>query len=198
MVKDVLKEVQAVYSNQLVVSVAAGVSLNFLERSLNSDLSKAVRIMSNPLCAYGKASVFYAPNANVNAKEEGELLSLLSNFGLVEKSPESMFAAVTALSGSGGAFMYHLIEGIIDGAVKSGIPYEKAKIHAFKLVEGVAEVLKEKHDLAKLKYDVCTPGGTTISGLEQLEKHAVKYALYQAISAASGVSNQLEEKINKM
>lgn len=125
-----------------------------------------------------------------------ELQKLLSSVGLCYEVPESEINAYCGLFSSGIGFMFPILEGLSDGAVKMGIPRDLSLQIAAQTMKGAAELIlndKNAHPGA-LKDSVCSPAGTTISGIAQIEKHGVRNALIQAIEAATTRGVELGKK----
>ena len=111
--------------------------------------------------------------------------TILSGAGTVDRIDEKFFDAVTGLSGSGPAFVYMFIEALADGAVRAGLPRDKALSYAARTVQGAAAMVEQtgKHP-GELKDMVTSPGGTTIAGIAALESGAFRGTVMQAVEAA--------------
>lgn len=166
---DVCKDIMSVKSNALVISVAAGVTLSTLEHNLPG--RRVVRIMPNTACVVGEAASGYALGALAGDEDREIVQTIFASCGLVKEFKEFLLNAVTGLSGSGPAYVYEFIEALADGGVRVGLPREEALQLAAQTVKGAAEmVLQTGLHPGELKDRVCSPGGTTIAGVEELEK----------------------------
>ena len=184
MVETVLKEIApALSKDAVVISMAAGMSIEKLEGFARG--VRFVRIMPNVPAQIGQAMTALSCNANITEEELAEAKAILEAAGKVEQVPEKLMDCVTAVSGSGPAFVFMFIEALADAAVKCGMPRSQAYIYAAQTVKGSAELVLEsgKHP-AVLKDSVCSPGGTTIDGVAALENKGLRDAVISAVVAA--------------
>ena len=172
-------------AKHLVISIAAGVTLQTLADGLGQT-TRLIRVMPNTPCLVGASATGYSPGATATP-EDVELVSKL--FGAVGKAfrvAEPLLDAVTGLSGSGPAYVYLLIEAMADGGVRCGLPRDVALSLAAQTVFGAAKmVLETGQHPAVLKDAVTSPGGTTIAGLQVLERAAIRSAMIDAVEAAT-------------
>ena len=184
-------------SEHLVVSIAAGIPLNFMESSLNEGC-RVIRVMPNTPCLVGETAAGYALGKNA-IQDDGELVGRILN--AVGKSfllDEKYLDAVTGLSGSGPAFIYTVIEALADGGVKMGLPRDVATELAAQTTFGAAKmVLDSDTHIGELKDSVTSPGGTTIEGLHALEKGGLSNTLINAVEAATKKSKRLGKAFSK-
>ncbi|NWV19960.1 P5CR3 reductase, partial [Origma solitaria] len=182
----VLEEIRpAVGSHHIVVSLVAGVTIQTLQRLL-PPWTKVLRIMPNLPCVVQAGAMVFSRGSNAGDEEAVLLKSLLSSCGLCEEVPESYIDIHTGLSGSGVAYVYLFAEALAEGAVKMGMPGALASRIAAQTLLGAAKMLLETGEHpAKLRGDVCTPGGTTIYALHQLEKGALRATVMDAVEAAT-------------
>ncbi len=175
----------------LVVSLCAGLPTSLYERRL-PDSTPVVRVMPNTPMLVGEAMSAisagrYATDDHLNLVEE-----LLRTVGKVARVPESQQDAVTALSGSGPAYFFYLVEAMIDAGILLGIPRDLAGQLIIQSAVGAATMLNEgdQHPVI-LREAVTSPAGTTIMAIRELEKHGVRAAMLAAIEAARDRSVEL-------
>jgi pyrroline-5-carboxylate reductase len=176
-----------------LVSMAAGISIDTINAALNINGQPIVRIMPNTPVFVSEGVVAMA---SINTKEEDvqTLSSILSAAGIVDCVDESYIDAVTALSGSGPAFVYMFVEALADGAVQAGLPRDKALKYAAQTVLGSAAMIKEtKLHPGELKDRVASPGGTTIAGIAALEHNAFRGTVMSAVKAAFDKSKTMSK-----
>jgi len=178
---------------RLVISVAAGVTLERLQRLAGHD--RVIRTMPNTPALIGKGITAIAPGKGVSEADWKLTEVIFSSIGSFERVSESQLDAVTGLSGSGPAYVFLMIEALADGGVMMGLPRDLALRLAIQTVAGAAE-LAQASDLhpAQLREQVTSPGGTTARGLQALEHGAVRYHVQAAVEAATLRSEVLSGK----
>lgn len=176
----------------VLVSIAAGVSLEQLAQGFEGKDIKIVRVMPNTPALVGAGMSAITGNENV-AKDELESVAKICNcFGKTMVLDEKFFHGVTAASGSSPALVYILIEAMADAAVKAGISREDAYLLTAQAVMGSAKmVLETKEHPGILKDRVCSPAGTTIEMVEVLEETGFRASVQAAIDAAVQKSKQM-------
>jgi len=159
--------------------------------------------MPNTPCLVGEAATGFALGSLANDKDRQTVLEIFGSVGKAMEVTETLLNAVTGLSGSGPAFVFQFIEALSDGGVRAGLPRNVATQLAAQTVKGAAEMVLEtgKHP-GQLKDGVTSPGGTTIAGVEALEKGSFRSTTISAVTAAARRSMQLggipeEEIIHK-
>jgi pyrroline-5-carboxylate reductase len=187
-----LKEIRhAVTPDHLVISIAAGVSIDTLSAGLGAE-RRLVRVMPNTPALVGEGASAYCLGPHALAGDEEIVRSCLVAVGRAYRVPESLLDAVTGLSGSGPAFVYVMIEALSDGGVRVGLPRDVATALAAQTLLGAAKmVLETGEHPGVLKDQVTSPGGTTIAGLHALERGALRAALINAVEAATQRSAEL-------
>jgi pyrroline-5-carboxylate reductase len=188
----VLQEVGGfVSSDQLVVSIAAGVPLSKLEPPFEAPVP-VIRVMPNTPCLVGAGMAAIARGKHATPEHETRVLGIFNATGKAVTVSEKDLDAVTALSGSGPGYVAVIVEAMIDGGVRAGLARDVATTLAIQTVLGSAQMLSETgtHP-ALLKDMVSSPGGTTIAGIHALERGGVRAALIDAIVAATERSREL-------
>ncbi|XP_055042625.2 pyrroline-5-carboxylate reductase 3 isoform X2 [Misgurnus anguillicaudatus] len=195
LIPKVLNEIShGVTQQHIIVSMAAGVTIATLEDLLPAE-THVIRIMPNLPCVLMEGALILTSGSCAGEKEETLLKNLLSPCGLVEAGPEHWIDAHTGLSGSGVAFVYVFAEALAEGAVKMGMPSVLAQRIAAQTILGAGLLLRDTGKLpAQLKAEVCTPGGTTIHGLHELEKGGIRAAVMGAVEAATERARELGKK----
>jgi pyrroline-5-carboxylate reductase len=171
----------------VIISIAAGITLKTLEHSLPG--RKVVRVMPNTPCLVGQAASGYCMGtlASDDDKSEELVQTIFGSVGTVLKiQPENLLNSVTGLSGSGPAYVFEFIEALADGGVRVGLSRQDALILAAQTVKGAADmILQTKQHPGVLKDQVCSPGGTTIAGVDSLEQGSFRSTVIQAVKAAT-------------
>ncbi|CAN5287363.1 pyrroline-5-carboxylate reductase [soil metagenome] len=173
-----------VHAGQTVVSVAAGVPTTVIERLLGSDVP-VVRVMSNVPVQVDEAMSAIAPGRRAEAEHLAVAEQILGHVGKVVHVAEEHLDAVTALSGSGPAYVFLLAEAMIDAGILLGLSRDVATQLVVQTMVGSAKMLGDtgRHPV-ELRESVTSPGGTTISAIRVLEQERVRAAFLNAIEAA--------------
>ncbi len=177
--------------NALFLSIAAGIPLKNLETWLGG-AHRIIRAMPNTPALILRGASAYARGGNATDADAATAQSILGAVGSATEVPEALLDAVTGLSGSGPAYVYTFIEALADGGVLMGLPRAAALQLAAQTVAGAAQMVLQtgKHPAA-LRDEVTSPGGTTVAGLEQLEKLGLRNALVQAVRKATERGKEL-------
>ena len=192
-IESALKEVAVGADGQprLILSIAAGVTLTTL-RDASPEAFRLIRVMPNTPALVGKGAAAFCRGASATDADAQTARTLLGAVGLAVEVPERLMDAVTGLSGSGPAYVYLMIEALADGGVKTGLARADAvKLAAQTVLGAAAMVLETGLHPAVLKDMVTSPGGTTIAGLAELERHGVRAALIDAVSTATRRATEL-------
>lgn len=178
----------------LVISVAAGVPLARLEGALGRSLP-VIRAMPNTPCLVGEGAIAISLGRWAGPEHQERAVALFGAVGQVVTVPESKMDAVTGLSGSGPAYVFTVIQALIDGGVAAGLDRETARRLAVHTVLGSARLVieTERHPVA-LRDMVMSPGGTTAAGIAVLERRAVPAAFIDAVLEASRRSAELGQQ----
>jgi pyrroline-5-carboxylate reductase len=181
----------AITPGTLVVSVAAGLPTALYEAKLPAG-TPVVRVMPNTPIVVREAMSAVSPGTSATAAHLQLVEDLLSSVGKVVRVPESQQDAVTALSGSGPAYFFFLVEAMIDAGILLGLPRSVAAQLIIQSAVGSAAMLRDtgEHPVT-LREAVTSPGGTTIAAIRELENHGVRAALLSAIEAAALRSAEL-------
>jgi pyrroline-5-carboxylate reductase len=171
-------------ASALVISLVAGIPTPVIERRLGVPVP-VVRVMSNTPVLVDEAMSVISAGAYAGEEHLRRAEDLLRPVGKVLRIPESQQDAATALSGSGPAYVYFLVEAMVDAGILLGMPRGTALEMVIQAVYGAATMLREsgEHPVI-LREAVTSPGGTTISAIRELEKHRVRAAFLAAIEAA--------------
>jgi pyrroline-5-carboxylate reductase len=178
-------------ARHLVVSVAAGVTTAHIERSLPAGVS-VVRCMPNTPALVDQAMTAIAAGSHADEAHLAIAEALLASVGKVVRVPEGQLDAVTALSGSGPAYFFYLVEAMIDAGILLGLPRVLAQELIVQTAIGSAVMLRDSGEHpVQLREAVTSPGGTTIAAIRELEVHGVRAALLAAIESAARRSREL-------
>ncbi|NFR86148.1 MULTISPECIES: pyrroline-5-carboxylate reductase [unclassified Clostridium] len=192
MFKDVINEIKDYLTeDKLIISVAAGITIENLE-DLISKKHKIIRSMPNTPALVGEAMSAICPNANVSKEDIEVCKKVFESFGECVEISEKDFHAFIALCGSSPAYIFMFIEAMADGAVKLGIPRNKAYKMAAQSILGSAKmVLDTRKHPGELKDAVCSPGGTTIDAVVELEKLGFRSSVIQAMDKCAEKSKNM-------
>jgi pyrroline-5-carboxylate reductase len=182
----VLREIRDVLRpEQILLSLAAAVPIALIEKLIATPMP-VFRAMPNIPVVVEEGAIAVAANAYCNAAQSAVVESLFRAVGVVVFIEEELMHAVTALSGSGPAYVYMVIEALIAGGLKMGLSREVSTRLAEQTVLGAAKLVRETmlHP-AVLRDQVITPGGVTISAIHELEKHGLRSMLISAIEIAT-------------
>jgi pyrroline-5-carboxylate reductase len=194
-VKLLLDDVKDLIKGKLVISIAAGVKLSYLEKVAPD--ARFIRAMPNIVAAVKGAVTTLTPSAKASEDDLRLAEKLFDSVGSTLVVDEALVDAVTGLNGSGPAYIFLVIEALAEGGLKMGIPYEKALQLASWVVYGAAKmVIETKQDPAALRSKVTTPAGTTVEGLLKLEEAGVRAAFVKAVEAASKRAVEISKEIS--
>lgn len=190
--KEVIEEIKDKINNDtIIISIAAGITISQIEEWFGKDI-KLVRSMPNTPALVGEGMSAICPNKNITSDELNYVGKLYNSFGKYEILEEKDFHAFIALCGSSPAYIFMFIEAMADAGVKLGIPRAKA----YKLVEqsvlGSAKLALEtgKHP-GVLKDEVCSPSGTTIDAVIDLERNGLRSTVISAVEKCAEKSKNM-------
>lgn len=173
-----------------VVSIAAGVPLKRLRKALGD--CPVVRVMPNTPALLGAGVSAMSPSANVSPAQRKRVRTLLGAVGTVIEVPERLMDAVTAVSGSGPAYVFYLAEAIIDAGRRQGLSPSVARTLAHETVRGAGLMLAERPEPAdELRRQVTSPGGTTAAAIATFDRRGLKGIVREAIGRAAKRSKEL-------
>ena len=192
MYKQIVEEIEGeLTEDKLIITIAAGITINNMEEWLGDD-TKIIRTMPNTPALVGEAMSAVCPNENVSKEEIEYCIKMFESFGECVELEEKYFDGFVAVAGSSPAYVYMFIEAMADGAVKLGIPRVKAYKMAAQSVLGSAKMVLEtgKHP-GELKDAVCSPAGTTIEAVIELEKLGFRNSVIQAMDKCAEKSKNM-------
>lgn len=168
----------------VLVSMAAGVRICDIRKMTGGDYP-VIRIMPNIPVSIGEGMILYDVSENVSESAIGQFLDCMRFAGRLDRLPEALIDAGSALSGCGPAFVSLFAEALADGAVKCGLTRQQASAYAYQTLIGTARMLQQTgmHP-AELKDAVCSPGGSTIAGVAALEQGGFRATVADAVVRA--------------
>lgn len=192
----VLKEIKDEIEGKVIISFAAAIPTKLMKKVAAG--GKIERAMTNTAVKVRKGYTLYTHPDELNEKELALLGSIFDKLGEKQKVDENHMDVLTAMSGSGPAYIFTVVEAMIYGALREGLPRALALQAAAHTAIGASCLLLEsgKHP-AELRDMVLTPGGVTIDGIYELEESRIRTAFMKAISAASSRARTLSEEVRK-
>ncbi len=191
-IAEVLGELKpALTDKHLLISVAAGISSEFIRKYSGNEM-RVVRVMPNTPAFVGEGMT--ALCRGKMALDEDILLAsdLFRSIGRVTVLDESQMDAATALSGSGPAYMFHILDSLAEGGVQCGLSRDEALLLGAQTMIGAATmVLSGRKSPEELKHEVTTPGGTTEAGLKVMDENNIRHILIETVAAAAARSREL-------
>ena len=193
MMKDMLLPLRETLARRkpLLITMAAGLEMEKIEEFAGVRLP-VIRIMPNTPTSGGKGVIPYCANDLVDGEVLRDWLKDMDQCGLLDPLEERLMDAASALSGSGPAYLYLMLEAMVDGAVACGLPRAKAMDYAAMTMAGAAEIYLSTHQHpGALKDAVCSPGGSTIAGIRVLEERGFRGAAMDCVCAAFEKNKEL-------
>lgn len=182
-------------SKAVVLSVLAGVPIQAIEKGLGT--RPIARCMPNTSATIGMSASALASNPRVTHTDRKELIHLLSLIGSVVEVEEEQLHVVTALSGSGPAYIYYLVESFEKAAINLGLSSQVARELLVQTLAGSAEMLRQTTETpAALRKKVTSPGGTTEAGIQDLQDHGFSDMLASCLQEAESRSRELGKQFN--
>ena len=174
----------------LVISIAAGIPLARLQEWFATD--RLIRVMPNTPLLVGQGATVYARGPGATAADGATCAQIFGSLGLCREVPESWIDAVTALSGSGPAYVFEMVQALVDAGVAVGLPADLALDLTVQTVAGAAEMLRQKQGTPDaLRKAVTSPGGTTAAGLAVLQSADFRDLMRRTVRAACERSAEL-------
>jgi len=184
------KDIETSGKELIIVSIMAGATLNFLRNALKT--KNIIRTMPNIAVAVKKGTVAIVKEEGIEEDVLQTVEFLFSTCANTFRVFENQIDAVTGLSGSGPAFIFQFVEALAMGGVKAGLPRDVAMELAISTINGSVEMLNDtKLSPGELTATVCSPAGTTIAGVQELENRAFRGAVMAAVEAAAKRSAEL-------
>lgn len=190
----VLKEISGhIVPEQLVISTAAGVTLEILEADLVG--IPVIRSMPNTPALLGAGATVITTGGNVQSDMTHWAVELFHAVGICHVLPENLMDAVTGLSGSGPAYIFRMAEALTEAGMSVGIPADQATDLVRQTILGAARMMTETEDTpARLREKVTSPGGTTQAGLRSMEEGGFEKIVVDAVKAATKRAKELGKK----
>jgi pyrroline-5-carboxylate reductase len=182
---DVLTEIAPhLHTGQLLISLAAGITTEYIEKHIPDGIA-VVRVMPNTPALVDEGMAAISPGTHCDEEHLARAEGMLKVTGRVIQVPEKQQDAVTAISGSGPAYLFFVVEAMIEAGVHLGLPRSTASELVVQTVVGSAKLLRETgtHPTV-LREQVTSPGGTTAAAIRELEDHKVRAAFITAMEAA--------------
>lgn len=186
MYSEVIGEIKDyIVDNCIIVTIAAGITIQFMEEKLKPN-TKVIRTMPNTPALVGEGMTAICIGSTVTDVELSSVVKIFESFGKAEIIDEKLMDVIPSVSGSSPAYVFMMIEALADGGVLGGIPRQKAYKMAAQAVLGAAKmVLETGEHPAKLKDDVCSPGGSTIEAVYTLEKNNFRGSVISAMESCT-------------
>ena len=190
---DILNHIKNIIEDKVLISIAAGISIAQIVSNLKQNV-KVIRVMPNTPSLVGEGMSVLSTGENIDEETLNVVKSIFIGLGRVLIMAEKQMDAVTAVSGSGPAYVFTFIQALIDAGVKLGIPRAEAGLLAAQTVYGASKmVLEQDADPITLRNGVTSPGGTTIDAVHVLERAGFSGIVIDAVQAAFVKSKKLGE-----
>ena len=190
-VKEVLEEIPRIDSGKLVISVAAGIKTSSIEKMLPVAV---VRAMPNMASLLGEGMTAISAGKLAKERELEFAEAIFSTMGETIRVEENLMDIVTAVSGSGPAYFFLMMEALIEAGVAGGLSSQVAHQLVMQTAYGAIRMAKESgKELSLLRDEITSPGGTTEAGISILEKRQFKNILIEAVAAGAAKSKELSK-----
>ena len=182
---------KSVNKSKVVISIAAGITTNSIEKSLNKGV-RVIRVMPNTPALVGEGMAAVAAGRNTKAGDVKLARAIFDAVGVSVEVNEKLMDAVTGLSGSGPAYFFLIIESLIEAGMKTGLTRDLAKKLAVQTMLGAARLcIESDKEPAQLREMVTSPNGTTFAGLKVMEAHKIRDIMVATVKAATRRSKEL-------
>lgn len=192
--EDVIETLPKMDMGKVIVSIAAGMTIEKIKGLFQQKQLKVIRVMPNTPVFVNKGASGICASPEVSEDEKHFVMKLFSAVGVVEEISEDMFHTIIATSGSSPAYVFMFIDAIIKEAMNQGLTYEVAKKLAAQTVVGAATMVMESDETPdQLKKNVCSPNGTTIEAVNVLEQEGLYEIVAKAMDACAKKSRSMSE-----
>lgn len=189
-IKEVLKGIKDVLKGKMVISIAAGITTETIEKETGA--IPVIRVMPNTPALVRKGMAAISKGKYASYMEEEIALKIFQSVGEAVKVEEKYMDIVTAISGSGPGYIFYVMEAMIEAGIRHGLPRDTAKTLVFQTMSGSAELaIKSGKEPEELRRSVCSPGGTTLAILKVLEDNNFFETMIKSIDAGSKRSKEL-------
>jgi len=195
--KDLIRHISPLIGNEnlVLISIAAGITIKQIKEWLDRKV-QIIRIMPNTPLIIGEGAIAISPDDDTSNESIEQVRSLFETMGKTVVIDEKYMNIVTALSGSGPAYIFTIVEALADGAVMLGLPRKEALLLAAQTTLGAAKmVLQSEEHPAVLRNRVTSPGGTTARGLFILESAGIRGILMDTVEEAKKRADELEKEV---
>ena len=188
---DVLNSIKS--KNKAYISIAAGVKLDVIKEMINDKRSRFMRIMPNMPLKVGEGAICIADNYTLNSREFEYVTFLYASIGKYYIVSENEMDAVTAISGSGPAYVFYIMDSIAKAGEEIGMDYKTALELAKQTFIGSIKMIEDDSDLGELCESICSKGGTTIEAIDIFRKNKLDEIIKEGIVACRNKSVKLSE-----
>lgn len=194
-IEEVLEAAAQVWNkDKLLISMAAGISIDYIRRYLGED-AHIIRIMPNTPAMVGEGMIAVCSDGRSSMKDLDYAMEILDTVGKTEVVPEDMIDCVIGVSGSSPAYTYMYIEALVKAAKANGMTGSQARTFAAQAVLGAAKmVLESPESLEQLRINVCSPGGTTIKAVDKLFENGFMEDVEEGFQAAVDRSREMTQE----
>ncbi len=184
---------QKTADSQVIMSIMAGITIEQIKEFFNN-CKKIIRVMPNTCALIGQSMSVISADKDIESKELEFVNKIFQSIGKTEIVDEKHINAVTALSGSGPAYVFIFIEALTAGGILCGLSKDISEKLAVQTVMGSSMMAGQERSLEELRHMVTSPGGTTIAGIAELEKNAFRSSIIQAVKSAFLRAEELGKK----
>jgi pyrroline-5-carboxylate reductase len=179
--------------DQIIISIMAGIPISKIQSFLGQD-KNVVRVMPNTPALIGESASAISHSDNIQKEKLDTIVKIFGSIGIVEILDEKYLDAVTALSGSGPAYVFTFIESLVQGGILCGLSKPIAEKLAVQTVLGSVKMIGGNKSIEELRHMVTSPAGTTIEALSVIEKNGFRGIIMEAVSKAYNRAKELGAK----